>query len=303
MTHWPDVPFTRAELAGLGLAATDLRRGQRDGDVRRILRGVFVAARLDDTLELRAVAAAKATPEGHVIVDRTAAWLHGVDMHAYGELDGIPPVETCALRWSAPTTLGGIAGRTRDLRPEDQMRIGGVCVTTPLRTALDLGCCLRRREAFAALCMIARAHHHTRHDYVRALSRYRRRRGVVQLRELVALVDTRFESQREAWCFLAIADAELPHPEPQVWIEVDGAPTYRLDLAYRRLRVCVEYDGHDAHSSEQQREHDRKRRQWLTDHGWTVVVVREGDFTGEGLERWLRELRAALTPAYTSRRW
>ncbi len=74
----------------------------------------------------------------------------------YAEHDVVPPIETCALRWHEPTTVSGVDGRTRDLRPSDLMTLYGVCVTTPLRTALDLGCCLKRREAFAAMVMLAR---------------------------------------------------------------------------------------------------------------------------------------------------
>jgi hypothetical protein len=181
------------------------------------------------------------------------------------------------------------------------MLLHGVRVTTPLRTALDLGCCLRRREAFAALCAFARDHHVTRHDYLRAVPRFRRRRGVVQLRELIGAVDPRIESQREAWTFLAIADAGLALPEPQFWIVVDGVPTYRLDFAYPRHRVCVEYDGVEAHAG--RGSYDEERRDWLRHHGWTVIVIREGDFTGARLDRWIEELRAALNPTYTNRRW
>ena len=36
---------------------------------------------------------------------------------------------------------------------------------------------------------------------------------------------------------------------------------------------------------------------------WTVIVVRRGDFTGERLDRWLGELRDALQPDYSNRRW
>lgn len=303
MDSWPDEPFSRSDVAPLGVTDADLRRGRRRGDLVQVVRGVFSTADCPDSIELRAAAVAKAAPPHHVVTDRTAAWLHGVDVHVYGEHDGVPVVETCALRGHEPTTLSGTDGRTRDLLPRDVTEINGVRVTTPLRTALDLGCCLRRREAFAAICALARRHHVTRRDLVRELPRYRRRRGVVQLRELVGLVDPRIESQREAWCFLAIADNHLPLPEPQVWVEVDGVPTYRLDLAYRRRRVCVEYDGHEAHSSDEQRAHDSARRGWLRDHGWTVIVVREGDFSDDGLQRWLDELRAALVPTYTNRRW
>ncbi|WP_395656627.1 DUF559 domain-containing protein [Nocardioides sp.] len=239
-----------------------------------------------------------------VVIDRTAAWLHGVDVHLYAEHDGVPSVETCALRWRPRTTRAGVDGRSRDLQPTDVTVLGGVRVTTALRTALDLGCCLRRREGFAAMTALARLDGFTQQDVVRQLGRYRRRRGVIQLRELAGLLDPRVESQREAWVLLAIADAGLPLPEPQFWIVIDGVPTYRLDFAYPRLRVCVEYDGVEAHEkTAEQRDRDRVRRRWLRDHGWSVIVVRNGDFSDDRLSCWLARVRAALVPAYSNRRW
>ena len=299
--HWPREPFTRADL---DLSETALRGGLRSGELRSVVRGVFVASEAPDTIDLRALAVAKVVQPHHVVTDRTAAWLHGVDVHAYAEHDTVPLVETCALRGHEPTTLPGVDGRTRDLQARDVMTLHGVPVTTPLRTALDLGCCLRRREAFAAMVALARAHQLTADDFVRELGRYRRRRGVIQLRALVGLVDPRIDSQREAWVFLEIAGAGIPLPTPQHWVEIDGVPVFRLDFAYPKARVCVEYDGFEWHeTSDEQREHDRRRRQWLGDHGWTVIVVRRGDFTGEPLDRWLRELREALRSAYSNRRW
>jgi hypothetical protein len=184
------------------------------------------------------------------------------------------------------------------------MIIGGVRVTTPIRTALDLGCQLRRREAYAALNAFARQHELRVETLRAAAQRFRRRRGVRQLRELLGLIDPRVESARESWTLLAIYDAGLPLPEPQVWIEIDGRPTYRLDLAYRLSKVCVEYDGFDFHERDAgQRAYDEERRDWLRHDGWIVIVVRRGDFTGDALERWLRELREALRPTYSNRRF
>ncbi|MCR6032439.1 DUF559 domain-containing protein [Nocardioides sp. zg-579] len=300
---WPEGPFTRAELPGLGITPTRLRRGVASGRVRSPARGVYVAAHLGDTIDLRARAIGKVVSEHHVVIDRTAAWLHGVDVHLQVEHDDGPRVESCALRGRQPTRLSAADGRSRDLAPGDVMVLGGVRVTTPLRTALDLGCCLRRREAYAAMVMLARRHGLTAADLVRGSLRYRGRRGVVQLRSLAPIVDPRLESPREAWVLLEIADAGLPLPEPQVWVEVDGVPTYRLDFAYRERRVCVEYDGHDAHASEEQRRYDERRRAWLRREGWIVIVVRVGDFSGPALDRWLAELREELRSGYTTRRW
>ncbi|WGL50419.1 hypothetical protein P5P86_10615 [Nocardioides sp. BP30] len=298
-------PFHLSSLPELGLTAGDLRRALERGEVRRVVRGVYVAAAAPDSIELRAAALRLVVGPAQVVVDRTAAWLHGTDTYAAVELGQGAPIETCALRGHTRSRLAGVRGRSRDLRPEDIVELDGLRVTTPLRTALDLGCHLRRREAFAALCSLARGHTLEPCDLVTAADRFVRRRGVVQLRELVPLVDLRLESPREAWTLLAIHDAGLPLPEPQLWIEVDGVPTFRLDLAYPQQRVYVEYDGVEFHDrSDEQRDHDRARRRWLREHGWTAIVVQRGDFTGAELDRWLGELRRALTAAtYTTRRW
>jgi hypothetical protein len=301
---WPIGPFTLADLRALEIPEGRLRRALRDGVVRRLVRGVFVSAQTPDSIELFAQAVARVVQPHHVVTDRTAAWLHGIDVFVWAELDLAPVVETCALRWHEPTGIAGVDARTRDLRPSDITTVHGVSVTTPLRTALDLGCTLRRREAYAALNAMAARHGLTREEYLTSLPRYRRRRGVRQLRTLLQIVEPRVESERESWVLLEIHDATLPVPEPQYWIDIDGVPTFRLDFAYPRLRVCVEYDGEEWHSkTPEQREDDEARRGWLRDNGWTVIVVRRGDFTAQARDRWISELREALRPAYTNRRW
>lgn len=297
----PDRPFTTAERAALGLSQHTLERSIKERVVRRVVRGCYVRADLPDSLELRAAAIARVLKPHQVVTDRTAAWLHGIDALTYAEHDVLPPVDVCSLRGNGPSQRAGVDGHTRDLGPRDVMEVHGVRVATPLRTALDLGCLLKRREAMAALDAFCRVHGLSQALLAREATRFRRRRGVVQLRELIGLIDPRAESARESWTRLAIHDAGLPAPEPQVWIEIDGIPTYRLDLAYRRRRIVVEYDGFDAHDrTEDQSEYDESRRGWLRDNGWTIIVIRVGDFTGDNLDRWLKELRAALEPSYSN---
>lgn len=304
LADFPDRPFTLPMAEQLGIRRHRVHLAERHGSVRRVLRGVYVRADVLDSIELRALAAGLVVGPSSVITDRTAAWIHGIDVFTYGEKDVVPPVESCVLRWKARSRRSGVDGRTRDLSPEDVMCVGPVRVTTPLRTALDLGCHLHRKDALAALDQFMRHHEITREQLGRAAVRYFRRRGVIQLRQLIPLADARAESPRESWTRLAILDAGLPCPELQYWIEIDGVPTYRLDLAYPRLHVAIEYDGEDFHDrTDAQKRHDAERRRWLEEHGWTIVVVKNGDFTAHRLDRWIGELRTALRPTYSNRRW
>ena len=301
---FPTTPFTTAAARALEISGRQLTAAVREGLVRRVLNGVYLRADAPDTIECRAACAALVIAPGSVLRDRTAAWLHGIDVLTYPEHDVLPPLETCVARFRAPSNRCGVDGGTRDLRVEDVMVVHGVRVTTPLRTALDLGCNLHRRDALAALDQFMDAFGFTRRQYADEAMRYFRRRGVVQLRRLIPLADPRSESPRESWTRLEIIDAGLPAPELQHWIDIEGVPTYRLDLAYPRHRITIEYDGEEFHDrTEEQRQHDRERREWLERNGWTVVVVRKGDFAGAGLDRWLGELRQALRPTYSNRRW
>ena len=105
------------------------------------------------------------------------------------------------------------------------------------------------------------------------MERFRRQRGVVQLRELAPIADGRAESPGESVLRLRWLDTSLPRPDLQVEVRENGLLRARLDLAVPDLRFAVEYDGWDWHSSAAQRAHDRQRRDWLRAHGWTVVVL------------------------------
>ncbi|CAN5160942.1 hypothetical protein BH09ACT11_BH09ACT11_22360 [soil metagenome] len=259
---------------------------------------------VEDSIELRSHCAALVIPPHHIAVDRTAAWIHGIDTHAWGEHDSVVPVEFSALRGHRRSERNGIDGHVRDLATRDLMMVRDLRVTTPLRTALDLGCHLRKREAIAALVEFARLHDITPESMARELPRFRGRRGVVQLRSLIQFVDSRLESPRESWTWLELIEAGIPLPEIQFWVEEDGVQLFRLDFAWPRRRVALEYDGRDFHRlTADQIDQDRERRAWLRDHGWTIVVVGLGDFSAPSRERWVAELRQALRPAYTTRRW
>lgn len=303
MSEPPNEPFTAADLRALGMSSSDLRSALARNQVRRVMRGVYVDGETPDSTELRIRALSLVVRAGHIACDRTAAWLHGIDVTGSAEPAAQVPIEVCALRWHAPTERPETRARTRDLAREDVHEIDGLLVTSPLRTALDLGCILRRRDALAALDQFRRRFGFTEQELARGAVRFFRRRGVVQLRRLIPLSDPRAESPRETWTRLAIVDAGLPPPVPQHEVEYDGRVLFRLDHAYPAERIAVEYDGAEFHHTVEQVEHDEARRRWLREHGWRVLVVRKGDFTGERLDAWIAELRHALRTAYTNLRW
>lgn len=287
----PDTPFTASTAP---CTRAQLRRAVQSRQLVRPLRGAYLRSDVELTEIVRAQMAALVLGPTAVLCDRTAAWVHGVDCMDYAELDALPPLESCVLRGCEPTERPGVRGRTRDLRDEDIVVVGGVRVTSPLRTAADLLCLLPRRQALAAADALMRLHGFTIRDLGRLLVRYFRRRGVIQARNLASLVDGRAESAGESWTRLEIIDQGLAVPQPQFWINIDGVPTYRLDLAYPHARVAVEYDGREHHSSPDDRVRDARRRAWLRAHGWRVIVVTKDSWTEDAIASWIGELRELL---------
>lgn len=289
-----NVPFTAQQACGAGVSTKQLHGLAHAGMVRRVLRGVYVSTDLPDTLILRAKAASLVVSPFGVLCDRSAAWVHGVDTFAYRELEILPPLETFVLRDLPRIRRTGIVGGRRDLAARDVMDVVGIRVTTPLRTALDLGCSLGRRDALAGLDGFMRLHGVTLDDLRFELPRYFRRRGVIQLRHLIAVASPKAESPGESWTRMAMIDVGLPQPELQFEIHHAGRVIYRLDLAYPKHKICVEYDGREFHEAPERRRADAQRREWLRRHGWTVIVVTKDDFDAESVQAWTSEVRHGL---------
>jgi hypothetical protein len=287
-------PFTYAEAGAAGLTRRGLLRLVDEGRVRRVLRDVYARTDLHDDLDLRIRAATLVVPPHAVVVDRTAAWIWGVDSRRPEELEQPPPLDLFVAPGHKRLTRPELRGGERTLYPDDVVVTRGLTVTTPLRTALDLGCHLSAYEAMAALDALARAQGVTVDQLRSRLPRFRGRRGVVQLRRLVPHLEPLAESAGESFIRLAIIDAGFPTPVPQHWVSHAGRRLYRLDLAYPALKICVEYDGVEYHSSSERRAADTCRRLWLREHGWEVIVVDRGSFKGAALDVWLGRLRRAI---------
>jgi very-short-patch-repair endonuclease len=302
--EFPEKPFTLPMARELGISRKRVAAAVREGVLQRTFHGVYLRADVELTTAAKAAAAALVVSPHAVLCDRTAAWIWGVDCFRYRELDVVPALDAFTFRGHRAPQRQQVRGGERDLSSRDWVIVDGVRVTTPLRTALDLGCRLNRRDALAAIDALMRAHGLVRADLARCLPRFAGRRGVVQLRELVGLADPRAESSGESWTRLEILDRGLPSPEVQWWVVVGGKPKYRLDLAYPHAKIAIEYNGEEFHSSDVDIAAFAERRDWLERHGWTVIVVDKASFTEEAAQLWIEQIRQLLALAQTPpRRW
>jgi hypothetical protein len=283
-------PFTIAEAAAFGLSEHRIRRLVREGTLRRVFAGVYVDNGADDDPLARARAVSLVLPEGAVVTDASAAWLHGVDLMAPGEQVIPPPLSVHRAIDRARVRREGCEGGRRTLRPHEVTSIHGVPVTTPLRTAVDLGRSLRRTRALVAMDALARAGSFDRDRIAVEIPRFKGHRGVVQLRTLSTLVDPLSESPGESRLRLTWLDAGLAAPVPQHAVRA-GFRTAYLDLADPRSMFAAEYDGAEWHSSPEQRAHDDDRRRWLNSLGWRISVFTKHDFDGWDDDRARRRIR------------
>ncbi|KAA1421782.1 hypothetical protein F0U44_05800 [Nocardioides humilatus] len=290
----PDRPFTAADLPSYDATRQQLRGLLQCGVVKQLLFGVYVPGTWADTPTNRARAAAAVLPDHCVLVDRTAASLHGIDVFDYAELDVPPDVEVASIDGATATRRSGFLGGKRDLLADEIMTIEGARVTTPIRTACDIACLRGRRRAIGVLDAFRARFGITESELSFMLRRFGGRRGVTQLRELIPLSRPDVDSQPESWIRIDINDEGFPMPESQVWVWLPDGRQVRVENAFEHLRIAVEYDGEAHHSSEADRNHDRVRRDALADAGWIIIVVRREGLTDLGRNQWLAELEAAF---------
>ena len=145
-----DTPFTRDMALARGVSRRHLEAMLRCGLVRPVVRGAYAAAQAPDDTAMRAAALGLVVPTHAVVADRTAAWLHGVAILPRSALRVAPPLQLVSAQ-DTRVRRPEADGRRRGLAERDVVMVHGVRVTSPNRTALDLGRLLWRFDALAAL--------------------------------------------------------------------------------------------------------------------------------------------------------
>lgn len=276
-----DRPFTRRLALDEGLSSKNLAWLTRHGYLNRPIRGVYVDSRLPDSIDLRAGCLRLVTPSDAVICDRHAGWLAGATMVlAPGEHLSVQPLSMYLPSGRRLRNDLADSGE-RALLPHDVTEIAGLRVTTPLRTACDLGRNRWPERALAAVDQMLRLGSFAQRELAAELPRFKGMRWVTVLRAVVPLADARAESPPESVLRLRWIEACLPEVTPQLEVWADGEFIARLDLGNEELAFGAEYDGEEWHDSEEQVEHDRVRRAAARDlAGYHIVVLRKEHLFG-----------------------
>ena len=251
---------------------------------RPIFPGVYAEKRQQLSLRNRTEAAWLWSRRRAIVAGVAASALHGAQW-----VDADNPIE---LVWSNTRPPRGIVAREQLLADDEIAWVAGLPVTTPARTAYDLGRCLPRGRAVARLDALMRATPFSMEDVLVIAKRYPGARGIRRLRWVLPLVDGGAASPKETWLRLLLIDAGLPAPTTQIPV-VDG---YRalamLDLGWPELGVAAEYDGDQHRSDRRQYVKDQWRLGKLAELGWIIVRVIAEDKPEDVVERVWRALLA-----------
>ena len=112
--------------------------------------------------------------------------------------------------------LPGIQIRGDRLEYDEIEVVDDIPVTSPARTALDLGCWYPTMTAVAAIDALARATDVKAADIEVLTQRYPGRRGIARARRAVGFFDAGAESPKESWLRVVLMKAGLPRPQTQI---------------------------------------------------------------------------------------
>lgn len=255
-------PFIGSEALASGLVT----RHQLRTRYRGVLPNVYLANGVEPSLERRILAAWLWSGRRATVVGAAASRLHGAQW-----IPDDVPVELAHANGRPPP---GVLTRRDALLDGETQLMSGYSVTTPERTAFDIGRRGAVRSAVVRLDALARATGFKADDVLRVAQRHARSPGLRRLETALPLVDAGAQSPRESYLRLLLIDAGLPRPRTQLPVlDADGIPFAFLDLGWEEPMVAVEYDGEQHRTDRRQYVKDIRRIETLERMGWIVVRV------------------------------
>jgi very-short-patch-repair endonuclease len=258
----------RSQLLGHGISPGAIARWMATGRLVGAFPSVYRLAGAPVTWEQRLLAAVMATGPGSLASHRAAARLWKV-----AEGDEIEVTVPGCRRRRPP---GVVVHRSSDLVGARAIRRGGIATTTPLRMLVDLGAVVTSGELEDALDRALTSRLVTVAGVAAALEEVARsgRRGAGTLR---TVLDGRALGAAPADSLLEPRMARLlrAHGLPPAAFQHDvfdaGRFVARVDFAYPDLRIALEVDGLESHSSPRALQADLHRQNALVVLGWTVL--------------------------------
>lgn len=254
-------PFTRADAADMGIPLHHLY-GPR---FRTVMRGAFVDARIPDSLVIRTKAALRVGAPGGTASHHTAAclWTANAERSGYIHL-AYQATRQCSRdeikvhRYTYPLEVNGRHGIPVTSPGMTFMHLAVVFDLVKLTAFGDM---LVKRKVISVEDLVSYAGAWEHHGY---------RLG----RQAAGCVRARVDSVTESNLRMLLVLAGFPEPVVNFSIyRPDGTELYRLDLAYPELMLAIEYDGR-WHDDPAQIAKDERRRAWLRQQGWTIIVVK-----------------------------
>lgn len=274
-------PFVGSEA----LASGRLNRHQLRTRFRPLLPDVYISRESKPALQDRIAAAWLWSRGEATIAGLAAAALHGSKWIA----DDIP-VE---LIHTNPRSPRGVVTRRALLHSDEVQLVDGRRVTTPARTAFDLGRLGTVTSAVARLDALGRATKFSVDDVLAVAACHRGARGLRQLESSLELVDRGAESPQESFLRLVLIRGGLPRPKTQVPVYADdGAVLAYLDMGWPEVLVGVEYDGDHHRSDRRQYVRDIRRRELVEELGWQLIRVVAEDHPTDIVRRARRAIAA-----------
>ena len=227
-----------------------------------------------------------AVPTPAVVLDRL-----GLDATLSHETaarnDGFPLVQDTGIdRVTVPRNrsrlvVPGWRVERSDIPPEHRgVSAGGLRLTRPLRTVLDLARVLPLGAAVAAADH-AVAKVPLSLPVVQSRLLAARGRGAGAVRQVGGLVTGTAGSVLESLTFVLLVTAGLPRPHCQYSVcDAVGHLIARVDFAWPEARLVLECDGFAFHSDRAAYRRDRSRMNELERRGWRVVRVTWEDVVG-----------------------
>ena len=271
--------FLGREALGDGLPRNELRRWYQP-----MFRGVYIPKGASPSLRDRTIGAWLTSNRAGVIAGVAASALHGADW-----VDDDHAIEVLV---DERRRQQGLVIRMDRVADDEIVTVDGLPVTTPARTAFDMGRYQKRSLALGRLDALMRAAPFSDSGVEMLMRRYGPVRGVRQLRELLPLVDPGAASLKESWLRLLLIDNDFRIPDTQIPVFDGDEPFAFLDMGWRDIRLAVEYDGEQHRTDRPQYVKDARRIPKIERRGWEVIRVIKEDRPDEILARvyeaWLR---------------